>query len=34
MSKLEAVLDGLCGTGVLLLTPVYLVYKFVIFAVS
>lgn len=33
MSKLEAVLDGLCGTGVVL-APLYLVYKFVIFAVS
>lgn len=33
MSKIEAMLDALCGTGVLL-TPLYLVYKFVIYATS
>lgn len=33
MSKLEAALDAVCGTGVLL-TPLYLVYKLVIYAIS
>jgi hypothetical protein len=33
MSKIEAVLDTLCGTGVLL-TPVYLIYKFTVFLFS
>ena len=34
MSKLEAALDAACGTGVLLLTPIWIVYKVVVFAFS
>ena len=33
MSKLEAALDVICGAGVLM-TPVWLVYKFVAYAFS
>ena len=33
MSKLEAALDALCGAGVLM-TPVWLVYKVVVYALS
>ena len=31
MSKLEALLDACCGAGVLL-TPLYVVYKFIAYA--
>ena len=33
MSKLEAVLDAFCGAGVLM-TPVYLAYKILVYAFS
>lgn len=33
MSKLEAALDALCGAG-LLMTPVWLVYKVVVYSLS
>lgn len=33
MSKLEAALDALCGAGVLM-TPVWLIYKVVVYAFS
>lgn len=33
MSKLETALDALCGAG-LLMTPVWLVYKVVVYALS
>jgi hypothetical protein len=33
MSKLEALVDAVCGTGVLL-APIYLFYKFAAFVAS
>ncbi len=33
MSKIEALIDTLCGTGVLL-TPIYLIYKVSVFIFS
>jgi len=34
MSKLETALDAVCGTGVLLLTPIWIVYKLAVYALS